>query len=108
MVQETALQRERHPSLGSSSFIDVVRPRMIEQFGYKNPMQVPSSRRSSSIWASAKRWTKVRSTAAELAIIAGQAGDQGAHLDRDVQAARAGQWRQGHAAPRMYEFIDSS
>ena len=34
---------------------DKIRPAMVEQFGYKNALEVPRVDRSSSTWASAKR-----------------------------------------------------
>jgi large subunit ribosomal protein L5 len=56
-------------------FNDVVRPRLIEQFGYKNPMQVPALDKvvlNMGIGEGAADRKKVESAAADLSLIAGQ------------------------------------
>ena len=56
-------------------FDDVVRPRLTEQFGYKNPMQVPSLDKivlNMGIGEAVNDRKKVESAATDLAMIAGQ------------------------------------
>jgi large subunit ribosomal protein L5 len=56
-------------------FDDVVRPRLIEQFGYKNPMQVPALDKvvlNMGIGEGAADRKKVESAANDLTLIAGQ------------------------------------
>src|SRR5262249_39441554 len=56
-------------------FNDVVRPRLTEQFGYKNPMQVPALDKvvlNMGIGEGVSDRKKVESAAADLALIAGQ------------------------------------
>ena len=56
-------------------FNDVVRPRLTEQFGYKNPMQVPSLDKivlNMGIGEGVNDRKKVESAAADLSLIAGQ------------------------------------
>ena len=85
-------------------FDEVVRKKLTEQFGYKNPMQVPVLEKvviNMGIGEGVNDRKKVENAAADLALIAGQkAGDhQGAQVDRHLQAARRpGDRLQGHAA----------
>src|SRR6201993_3609632 len=56
-------------------FDDVVRPRLTEQFGYKNPMQVPALDKivlNMGIGEAVNDRKKVESAATDLAMIAGQ------------------------------------
>jgi large subunit ribosomal protein L5 len=56
-------------------FNDVVRPRLIEQFGYKNPMQVPALEKvvlNMGIGEGVNDRKKVESAAGDLTLIAGQ------------------------------------
>jgi large subunit ribosomal protein L5 len=56
-------------------FNDVVRPRLIEQFGYKNPMQVPALDKvvlNMGIGEGVADRKKVESAAGDLTLIAGQ------------------------------------
>ena len=56
-------------------FNDVVRPRLIEQFGYKNPMQVPTLEKvvlNMGIGEGVADRKKVEAAAADLSLIAGQ------------------------------------
>jgi len=56
-------------------FNDVVRPRLIEQFGYKNPMQVPALDKvvlNMGIGEGVSDRKKVESAAGDLSLIAGQ------------------------------------
>ena len=43
-------------------YAETIRPKLVEEFGYKNPMEVPKLRRSSSTWAWAKRRATRRSS----------------------------------------------
>jgi large subunit ribosomal protein L5 len=71
---QTQPQTQYTPRL-RSYFNDVVRARLTEQFGYKNPMQVPSLDKvvlNMGIGEGAADRKKVESAAADLTLIAGQ------------------------------------
>jgi large subunit ribosomal protein L5 len=71
---QTQSQAQYTPRL-RSYFNDVVRPRLTEQFGYKNPMQVPSLDKvvlNMGIGEGVADRKKVESAAADLGLIAGQ------------------------------------
>ena len=56
-------------------YLDVVRPALIEQFGYKNPMEVPSISKivlNMGVGEATSDTKKVQVAAADLALIAGQ------------------------------------
>jgi large subunit ribosomal protein L5 len=113
MVEETAVAEATYEPRLKRHYIDVVRPRMIEQFGYKNPMQVPVIEKvvvNMGVGEAVADSKKVQSAAAELAIIAGQKPvitkartsiatfklREGQSIGAKVTLRRA----------RMYEFID--
>lgn len=56
-------------------YTDVVRPKLIEEFGYKNPMQVPSIEKvvlNMGVGEATADTKKVQTAAADLALISGQ------------------------------------
>ena len=87
-----------------TQFDEVIRKALTEQFGYKNPMQVPRVDKivlNMGIGEGVADRKKVEQAAEAMAAIAGQkAGHhQVAQVDRDLQAARRpGDRLQGHAA----------
>ena len=71
---QTKTQTPYTPRL-RAHFNDVVRPRLTEQFGYKNPMQVPALDKvvlNMGIGEGVADRKKVESAAADLSLIAGQ------------------------------------
>jgi large subunit ribosomal protein L5 len=92
---------------------DVVRPRLIEEFGYKNPMQVPAIDKvviNMGIGEAVADSKKVQSAAADLAMIAGQKPV----ITRARKSIATFKLREGQAVgakvtlrkARMYEFVD--
>ncbi len=85
-------------------FDQVVRKALTEQFGYKNPMQVPRLQKivlNMGIGEGVADRKKVEQAAADLALIVGQKAviTKSRKVDRDLQAARRpGDRMQGHAA----------
>ena len=58
-----------------SQYLDVIRGKMVEEFGYKNPMQVPGIEKvvlNMGIGAAVADQKKVRAAAGDLSLIAGQ------------------------------------
>jgi len=94
-------------------FDDVVRPRLTEQFGYKNPMQVPSLDKivlNMGIGEGAADRKKVESAAADLSLIAGQK----AVITKSRKSIATFKLREDQAIgckvtlrkARMYDFVD--
>ena len=92
---------------------DVVRPKLIEEFGYKNPMQVPSIEKivlNMGVGESVTDSKKASVAAADLALIAGQAPV----VTRARKAIAAFKVRENMPIgakvtlrkTRMYEFLD--
>lgn len=92
---------------------DVVRPKLIEEFGYKNPMQVPSIEKivlNMGVGESVADSKKASVAAADLALIAGQAPV----ITRSRKAIAAFKVRENMPIGckvtlrkvRMYEFLD--
>ena len=92
---------------------DVVRPKLIEEFGYKNPMQVPSIEKivlNMGVGESVSDSKKASVAAADLALIAGQAPV----ITRSRKAIAAFKVRENMPIGckvtlrkvRMYEFLD--
>jgi large subunit ribosomal protein L5 len=92
---------------------EVVRKKMIEQFGYKNPMQVPSIDKiviNMGVGEGAADRKKVESAAADLALIAGQK----AVITKSRKAIANFKLRENQPIgckvtlrkSRMYEFVD--
>src|SRR5207302_3747948 len=92
---------------------DVVRARLTEQFGYKNPMQVPALDKvvlNSGIGESVNDRKKVESAAADLTLIAGQK----AIITKARKSIATFKVREGQAIgckvtlrkARMYDFVD--
>ncbi len=94
-------------------FNDVVRPRLIEQFGYKNPMQVPALDKvvlNMGIGEGVADRKKVESAAGDLTLIAGQK----AVITKSRKSIATFKLREDQAIgckvtlrkTRMYDFID--
>jgi large subunit ribosomal protein L5 len=94
-------------------FDDVVRPRLIEQFGYKNPMQVPALDKvvlNMGIGEGVADRKKVESAAADLSLIAGQK----AVITKSRKSIATFKLREDQAIgckvtlrkARMYDFVD--
>jgi large subunit ribosomal protein L5 len=92
---------------------DVVRPKLIEEFGYKNPMQVPTIEKivlNMGVGESVADSKKASTAAADLALIAGQAPV----ITRSRKAIAAFKVRENMPIGckvtlrkvRMYEFLD--
>lgn len=92
---------------------EVVRPKLIEEFGYKNPMQVPSVEKivvNMGVGESTADSKKASTAAADLALIAGQAPV----ITRARKAIATFKVREGMPLgckvtlrkTRMYEFLD--
>jgi large subunit ribosomal protein L5 len=92
---------------------DVVRPKLIEEFGYKNPMQVPTIEKivlNMGVGESVADSKKASVAAADLALIAGQAPV----ITRSRKAIAAFKVRENMPIGckvtlrkvRMYEFLD--
>ena len=99
-------RRSVTPRFARSTAKNVV-PALTKQFGYKNPMQVPRLRRSSSTWASARPWrTRRSSTPPSTEHARHHRSEAGRHArqegDRDLQAAR------GHAHRRRWSRCAAS
>ena len=72
---DAARARTEVPARLKAEFDQTIRGRLAEQFGYKNRMQIPSSTRSSSTWASARALPTARRSKRplnDLALISGQ------------------------------------
>jgi large subunit ribosomal protein L5 len=94
-------------------FDDVVRPRLIEQFGYKNPMQVPALDKvvlNMGIGEGVADRKKVESAAVDLSLIAGQK----AVITKSRKSIATFKLREDQAIgckvtlrkARMYDFVD--
>jgi large subunit ribosomal protein L5 len=94
-------------------FNDVVRPRLTEQFGYKNPMQVPVLDKvvlNMGIGEGVADRKKVESAAADLSLIAGQK----AVITKSRKSIATFKLREDQAIgckvtlrkARMYDFVD--
>jgi large subunit ribosomal protein L5 len=94
-------------------FNDVVRPRLTEQFAYKNPMQVPALDKvvlNMGIGEGASDRKKVESAAADLSLIAGQK----AVITKSRKSIATFKLREDQAIgckvtlrkARMYDFVD--
>jgi large subunit ribosomal protein L5 len=94
-------------------FDDVVRPRLIEQFGYKNPMQVPTLDKvvlNMGIGEGVSDRKKVESAAGDLSLIAGQK----AVITKSRKSIATFKLREDQAIgckvtlrkARMYDFVD--
>jgi large subunit ribosomal protein L5 len=94
-------------------YTEVVRPKLIEQFGYKNPMQVPALDKvviNMGVGAAVGDSKKVQSAAAELALIAGQKPV----ITKARTSIATFKLREGQAIgakvtlrrAKMYEFLD--
>ena len=94
-------------------FNDVVRARLTEQFGYKNPMQVPALDKvvlNMGIGEGVNDRKKVESAAADLTLIAGQK----AVITKARKSIATFKVREGQAIgckvtlrkARMYDFVD--
>jgi large subunit ribosomal protein L5 len=92
---------------------EVVRPKLIEEFGYKNPMQVPTIEKivlNMGVGESVADSKKASTAAADLALIAGQAPV----ITRSRKAIAAFKVRENMPIGckvtlrkvRMYEFLD--
>jgi len=92
---------------------DVVRARLVEQFGYKNPMQVPALDKvvlNMGIGEGVSDRKKVEQAAVDLALIAGQK----AVITKARKSIATFKVREGQAIgckvtlrkARMYEFVD--
>jgi large subunit ribosomal protein L5 len=92
---------------------DVVRPKLIEEFGYKNPMQVPTIEKvvlNMGVGESVADSKKASTAAADLALIAGQAPV----ITRSRKAIAAFKVRENMPIGckvtlrkvRMFEFLD--
>lgn len=69
MAEATYTPRLRH------TYVDVIRPKLIEQFGYKNPMEVPSIEKvvlNMGVGETVADGKKINSAVGDLALIAGQ------------------------------------
>jgi large subunit ribosomal protein L5 len=101
------------PARLRKAYDEVVRKKMIEQFGYKNPMQVPAIDKiviNMGIGEGAADRKKVESAAADLALIAGQK----AVITKSRKAIANFKLRENQPIgckvtlrkSRMYEFVD--
>ena len=92
---------------------EVVRPQLIEQFGYKNPMEVPTLEKivlNMGVGEATQDSKKVQSAAGDLALIAGQKPV----ITKARKSIATFKLREGQAigakvtlrATRMYEFLD--
>jgi len=111
-MPEAQTQTQYTPRL-RTYFDDVVRPRLTEQFGYKNSMQVPSLDKivlNMGIGEGVADRKKVESAAADLSLIAGQK----AVITKSRKSIATYKLRDGQAIgckvtlrkARMYDFID--
>ena len=113
-AKKAAASQERvTPRLHKTHFDEVVRPKMTEQFGYKNPMQVPVIEKvvlNMGIGEGVNDRKKVDTAAADLALIAGQK----AVITKARKSIATYKLRDGQAIgckvtlrkTRMYEFVD--
>ena len=96
-----------------TQFEDVIRPKLIEDFGYENPMQVPRLEKvviNMGVGESVADSKRVKSAAEELALIAGQKPV----ITRARKSIAAFKLRDGMAIgakvtlrqARMFEFLD--
>jgi len=101
------------PSRLRKQFDEVIRKKMIEQFGYKNPMQVPGLDKiviNMGVGEGVNDRKKVESAAADLAMIAGQK----AVITKSRKAIANFKLRENQPIgckvtlrkSRMYEFVD--
>jgi large subunit ribosomal protein L5 len=108
-----APEEPRVPPRLRTFFNDVVRKKLIEQFGYKNPMQVPSLDKvviNMGIGEGVNDRKKVESAAADLGLIAGQK----AVITKSRKAISNFKLRENQPIgckvtlrkARMYEFVD--
>jgi large subunit ribosomal protein L5 len=109
---QTQPQTQYTPRL-RAYFNDVVRARLTEQFGYKNPMQVPALDKvvlNMGIGEGVNDRKKVESAAADLALIAGQK----AVITKSRKSIATFKLREDQAIgckvtlrkARMYDFVD--
>jgi large subunit ribosomal protein L5 len=96
-----------------SHYTDVVRPKLVEEFGYKNPMQIPRLDKvvlNMGVGEATADSKKVQSALGDLARIAGQKpAVSKARKSIATFKLREGQAIGGHVTlrqVRMYEFID--
>ena len=113
MPEEIAVADETYVPRLKKHYEEVVRPKLIEQFGYKNPMQVPTIEKvviNMGVGEAVADSKKVQSAAAELALIAGQKPV----ITKARTSIATFKLREGQSIgakvtlrrTRMYEFID--
>jgi len=111
--EAAAPEEPRGPARLRKFYDDVVRKKMTEQFGYKNPMQVPSLDKvviNMGIGEGVNDRKKVESAAADLGLIAGQK----AVITKSRKAISNFKLRENQPIgckvtlrkSRMYEFVD--
>ena len=112
-AKKAAAPEERVTPRMRTYFDEVVRPKMTEQFGYKNPMQVPRIEKvvlNMGIGEAVNDRKKVESAATDLSLIAGQR----AVVTKARKSIANFKLRDGQAIgckvtlrkSRMYEFVD--
>ncbi len=113
MAEEMALAETTYEPRLLRHYTEVVRPKLIEQFGYTNPMQVPALEKvviNMGVGEAVADSKKVQSAAAELAMIAGQKPV----ITKARTSIATFKLREGQSIgakvtlrrTRMYEFVD--
>jgi large subunit ribosomal protein L5 len=113
MAEEMAAAEITYEPRLMRHYTEVVRPKLIEQFGYTNPMQVPALEKvviNMGVGEAVADSKKVQSAAAELAMIAGQKPV----ITKARTSIATFKLREGQSIgakvtlrrTRMYEFVD--